>query len=89
LKKQRQDVESFKIKIEGDREQGVEPSLWTTVNLIFELRGNIDPEKANRACQLSLEKYCSVAETLRRAGCKFNWDVRVNSQFGNEINLKI
>lgn len=89
LKKQRQDVESFKIKIEGDREQGVEPSLWTTVNLIFELRGDIDPEKANRACQLSLEKYCSVAETLRRAGCKFNWHVRVNSEFGNEINLKI
>lgn len=89
LKKQRQEVESFRTRIEGERQAGVEPSLWTSVNLIFELTGNIDPEKAHRACQLSLEKYCSVAETLRRAGCAFNWEVRVNSEFGNEINLKV
>ena len=80
LKKQRQEVTSFQTIIEGERESGVEPSLWTTINLIFELKGNIDIEKAKRACQLSLEKYCSVAETLRRAGCKFNWEVRVNSE---------
>lgn len=79
LKKQRQEVISFQTRIEGVREPGVEPSLWTAVNLIFELKGNIDLEKAKRACQLSLEKYCSVAETLRRAGCEFKWEVRVNS----------
>ena len=79
LKKQRQEVISFQTKIEGEREQGVEPSLWTTINLVFELKGNIDLEKAKRACQLSLEKYCSVAETIRRAGCKFNWEVRVSA----------
>ena len=78
LKKQRQEVTSFKTKIEGEREQGVEPSLWTNINLVFELKGNIDPEKAKRACQLSLEKYCSVAETLRRAWCQLTWEVRVN-----------
>jgi putative redox protein len=79
LKKQRQEVTSFQTKIEGERESGADPSLWTNVRIIFELKGNIDPEKAKRACQLSLEKYCSVAETLRRAGCRFNWEVRVNS----------
>jgi putative redox protein len=79
LKKQRQEITSFQTKIEGEREQGIEPSLWTTINLVFELKGNIDPEKAKRACQLSLEKYCSVAETIRRAGCKFNWEVRVDN----------
>ena len=79
LKKQRQEVTFFQTRIEGEREQGVEPSLWTNINLVFELKGNIDPEKAKRACQLSMEKYCSVAETIRRAGCKFNWEVRVNS----------
>ena len=79
LKKQRQEVTSFQTKIEGEREPGVEPSLWTDIKLVFELKGDIDPEKAKRACQLSLEKYCSVAETLRRAGCKLTWEVRVNS----------
>ncbi len=77
LKKQRQEVEGFRMIVEGEREAGKEPSLWENVSIIFELNGNIDPSKARRACELSMEKYCSVAETLRRAGGKLTWDVRV------------
>lgn len=77
LKKQRQTIEGFDMKIEGERETGVEPSLWRTVNIVFELKGNIDLDKAKRACALSMDKYCSVAETLRRAGCAITWEVRV------------
>lgn len=77
LKKQRQTVEGFDMKIEGERETGAEPSLWKTVHIIFELKGNIDIDKAKRACALSIDKYCSVAETIRRAGCEITWDVRV------------
>ena len=79
LKKQRQQVEHFSIKIEGERESGVEPSLWENVKIVFELTGNIDADKAERACELSMKKYCSVAETLRRGGTNFSWEVRVNS----------
>jgi putative redox protein len=78
LKKQRQKVEGFNIKIEGEREPGVEPSLWKNVNITFELKGEIDAEKARRACELSMDKYCSVAETLRRGGTEITWDVKVN-----------
>ena len=77
LKKQRQTVDGFSIKIEGEREKGKEPSLWENVKVVFELKGNIDPEKAARACELSMNKYCSVAETLRRGGTKLTWAVRV------------
>ena len=77
LKKQRQTVEGFDMKIEGERETGAEPSLWKTVNIVFELKGNIDIDKARRACALSMDKYCSVAETIRRAGCQLTWDVKV------------
>ena len=77
LKKQRQSVESFRMLIDGEREKGVEPSLWTDIKLIFELKGKIDAEKARRACELSMEKYCSVAATLRKAGCNLIWEVRV------------
>ena len=55
------------MNIEGEREEGKEPSLWKTINIIFELKGQTDYDKADRACELSIEKYCSVAETLRRA----------------------
>jgi len=77
LKKQRQVIEGFDMKIEGEREAGVEPSLWKAVNIIFELKGNIDPDKAKRACTLSMDKYCSVAETMRKAGCAITWEVRI------------
>ena len=77
LKKQRQIIEGFDMKIEGEREAGVEPSLWKTVNIVFELKGNIDLDKAKRACALSMDKYCSVAETIRCAGCAILWEVRV------------
>ncbi len=77
LKKQRQTIEGFDMKIEGEREAGVEPSLWKTVNIVFELKGDIDLDKAKRACALSMDKYCSVAETLRKAGANISWDVKV------------
>ena len=77
LKKQRQQVDGFNMHIEGEREQGKEPSLWKTISIIFELKGNIDIEKAKRACELSIDKYCSVAATLRAAGAVIKWEVRV------------
>ncbi|WP_082893831.1 OsmC family protein [Rufibacter ruber] len=79
LKKQRQEITGFKMDISGEREAGKEPSLWKQVHVIFELQGNIDSAKADRACQLSMEKYCSVAETLRRAGAEITWEVRVTA----------
>ncbi len=75
LKKQRQEVIDFNISIQGDRQQGVEPSLWTNITIVFTLTGNIDQDKADKACALSMQKYCSVAETLRKSGSVINWKV--------------
>ncbi len=78
LKKQRQTIDDFSIKITGEREPGKEPSLWATAKIVFYLKGAIDSEKAYRACELSMNKYCSVAETMRRGGTVFTWEVVVN-----------
>jgi putative redox protein len=79
LKKQRQTVKGFRMLIDGEREKDKEPSLWENIKIIFELKGDIDPEKARRACELSVEKYCSVAATLIKAGCKIKWEVKVDN----------
>ncbi len=79
LKKQRFTVEGLSMKIQGEREKGKEPSLWESVHVDFELKGNMDMDKAERACALSIDKYCSVAETLRRSGTKITWNVTVNN----------
>lgn len=78
LKKQRQTIDDFSMKITGQREPGKEPSLWETVKITFFLKGNIDKEKAERACQLSMDKYCSVAATLMKSGTNLSWEVQVN-----------
>lgn len=77
LKKQHQTVDELKIKVSGEREENKIPSLWKSVEITFELYGNIDAEKAKRAASLSMEKYCSVAETLRRGGTEIKWNVKV------------
>lgn len=64
--------------IEGERESGQEPSLWKEINIVFQFTGNVDEDKANKACALSMDKYCSVAATLRAAGCTLNWRAEVN-----------
>jgi putative redox protein len=78
LRKQRQEVNDLNISIEGEREPGKEPSLWQDVSIVFTLTGNIDQSKAEKAVALSMEKYCSVAETLRRGGTALQWKVIIN-----------
>lgn len=77
LNKQRQQLDDVKIKISGEREKDKVPSLWKSVNVVFELHGKVDQDKANKAASLSMEKYCSVAETLRRGGTEITWTVKV------------
>ncbi|HTM93757.1 MAG TPA: OsmC family protein [Flavisolibacter sp.] len=78
LKKQKQAFSSFKMKIEGEREDAKPIALWKTIHIVFEFSGEVDEEKAKKACALSIEKYCSVAETLRRAGAQITWSTQIN-----------
>lgn len=76
LKKQRQEVTYFAMHIEAERESGKEPNLWKSARIVFTLNATLDQDKAKRAAQLSMDKYCSVAETMRRAGTEISWEVR-------------
>lgn len=78
LKKQRQQVTDYKMIINGEREKGVEPSLWKDINIEFHLYGQIDEDKAAKAVELSVNKYCSVAATLKKAGATIKWKVFVH-----------
>ena len=77
LKKQRQDIQGVNMIIEAEREKDKEPALWKYIHVTFQFKGTVDPEKANKACALSIEKYCSVAATLRAAGASIEWKSEV------------
>jgi putative redox protein len=78
LKKQRQDVKDYKMVINGEREQGKEPSLWKDIEVEFHLYGDIDRDKATKAVELSIGKYCSVSATLEKAGATIKTKVFIH-----------
>lgn len=77
LEKQRQLFDTFELKVTAEREQDTVPALWIKAHIDFLFTGTIDRDKAERAAALSIDKYCSVAETLRRAGCKISYAVKI------------
>jgi putative redox protein len=77
LKKQKETIENFEMIIDGERQVGKEPALWETIHIIFKLKGTMSQERAEKACSLSMDKYCSVAATLRAAGAVITWAVEI------------
>lgn len=78
LEKQRQEYDSFELKVTAEREQDKIPALWVKAHIDFIMKGdNLEADKVNRAAALSIDKYCSVAETLRRAGCVITYEVHL------------
>jgi putative redox protein len=66
LKKQRQVIEDIQIRVQGDREkiEGTEMMPFRKINIQFELTGEIDGNKAVRAIEMSMDKYCSATAQL-------------------------
>ena len=83
LKKQRQKISDFEIEADGEREVPAvkgEAAVFQEVNIHFKFKGKIDSEKAKRATELSMEKYCSASKTLRLAGAKIKYEIFVNDK---------
>jgi len=77
LKKQKQILTLFEMEINGEREDDKEPALWQTIHIVFKFKGTLSHEQAEKACALSIEKYCSVAATLRAAGAVITWSIEI------------
>lgn len=64
LEKQRQSVESFAVEVDAQRATEEVPAVFTDMHVHYRLEGEVDPDKVERAINLSLEKYCSVSHML-------------------------
>lgn len=62
MKKQRQIVEDLQISVSGEREkvEGTQMTPFRKINIHFKFKGNIQEEKAQKAIEMSMEKYCSA-----------------------------
>jgi putative redox protein len=64
LGKMRVGLERLTVDVEGTRREE-QPRRYMSIKFHFRLSGRrLDPDKAKRAVDLSLEKYCSVVHSL-------------------------
>lgn len=64
LHKSRQEVQGMAVEVEAVRRDDP-PRYVKRLDFRFRIKGPVDQKKAERAVDLSLEKYCSVFHTLR------------------------
>src|SRR5207302_7007309 len=63
LEKKRQKLDSLEIICSGERAKQP-PAVWSKLEILYRLRGQLDDTAVRHAIQLSEDKYCSVAAML-------------------------
>lgn len=80
LGKKRQKLESLEIVVSGER-AAEPPKVWTHVEVLFRLRGELEEKAVRDAIVLSETKYCSVAATLKQAGkVSFRYEINPSGE---------
>jgi putative redox protein len=65
LKKKRMELKGFEVEVQAETPPE-HPKYLTKVHLIYKFWGEgVSEEAVKRAIELSLEKYCTVANTIR------------------------
>src|ERR1700736_3425827 len=65
LKKKRQKLEWLEVVCSGER-AAEPPTVWTKLEIVYRLRGELDEGAVKHAIELSEEKYCSVSAMLKK-----------------------
>jgi putative redox protein len=77
LKKMRQDLDYFNVRVEGDTEDQ-HPNPFVKMHIIYEFRGkDLDMEKIEKAISLSMERYCGVSAVYRKAQVELTHEIRI------------
>ena len=76
LRKKRQKLESLEVEVSGERAKEP-PTVWVKLEIVYRLRGQLDEKAVRDAIQLSEDKYCSVAATLKKtAPITFRYEIQ-------------
>jgi putative redox protein len=65
LAKKRQRLTSLEVVITGER-ASEPPTVWTKIEMVYRLAGDLEDKAVRDAIELSQSKYCSVAAMLRK-----------------------
>jgi len=65
LEKKRQKLVSLEVIVSGER-AAEPPTVWTKIELLYRVHGQVDEAALKHAIELSQEKYCSVEAMLKK-----------------------
>ncbi|HUR67841.1 MAG TPA: OsmC family protein [Candidatus Thermoplasmatota archaeon] len=65
LRKKRLAYSGLRVECVGQRPDEGTPKPFLDVKLVFRVKGEVPPKAFDDAVRLSVEKYCSVGETVR------------------------
>jgi len=65
LAKKRHRLKSLEVVITGER-ASEPPAVWTKIEMVYRLAGDLEDKAVRDAIELSQSKYCSVAAMLRK-----------------------
>jgi putative redox protein len=76
LEKKKAKFEDLRVEIEAERREE-NPRRFTAIDLTYTVEGDVEPKALEQACELSVEKYCSVLDTIR-ASPDVSWQATVD-----------
>ncbi len=78
LRKKREEFTAVEVFAEGERATG-QPAVYTTIKLVYKVKGKVSREAVESAVRLSEEKYCSVAAMLNKTA-KITYDIELHEK---------
>jgi putative redox protein len=66
LTKMHQNIENISATIEAEKEKVEQYNIFKTINIHYIITGDVDAEKVEKAINMSLGTYCSVAKILEK-----------------------
>jgi putative redox protein len=80
LAKKRQKLSSLEVEISGERAKEP-PAVWVKIDMVYRLAGEVDDKAVRDSIELSQNKYCSVAATLRKtAEISYRYEIFTTKQ---------
>jgi putative redox protein len=77
LKKQRQNITSYKVEVTGERYELDDSKPFKFMHVLVKLEGDINPDKAQKAADLSFDKYCSVSKSFDKC-VEITYSIQIN-----------
>lgn len=79
LRKMQVNFTRFEMEIQGERAPEY-PKNFTKIQIVYKIWGDVPEEKVKRAIDLSLEKYCSVSNSLKpKAEISYTYQINPTS----------